>query len=82
MTTGRLGLSTGLMEYGALLVKLGRGEEDLAVTRESLAIRETLFGKQHAYYAQVLNNLANSYWSLERYEEAGALMRENLRYPA
>lgn len=75
---GRQGLSTGLMEYGSLLSKLGREEENLTVTRESLTLREALHGRNSPDYADVLNNLANSYWLLNRYDEAGALMRENM----
>ncbi|MEM8984460.1 MAG: serine/threonine-protein kinase [Pseudomonadota bacterium] len=75
---GRLGLSTGLYEYATLLNKLDRTEEDLALTKEALAIREALYGKKHPHYAAVLNNLANSYWSLQRFDEAGELMRENM----
>ncbi|MEO1035257.1 MAG: serine/threonine-protein kinase [Pseudomonadota bacterium] len=75
---GRLGLSTGLYEYATLLNKLDRGEEDLALTKEALAIREALYGNKHPHYAAVLNNLANSYWSLQRFDEAGELMRENM----
>ena len=75
---GRQGLSTGLMEYGSLLSKLGREEENLIATRESLALREALHGRNSPDYADVLNNLANSYWLLNRYDEAGALMQENM----
>lgn len=75
---GRQGLSTGLMEYGSMLSRLGRQEENLAAQREALALREALHGQSSPYYADVLNNLANSLWRLNRFEEAGTMMRENI----
>ena len=76
--SGRQGLSTGLMAYGSILSRLGREPENLAAQKEALAIREALHGKLNPYYADVLNNLANSHWRLDLFEEAERLMLENI----
>ncbi len=38
--------------------------------QETLKIRERVLGKQNPYYAESLNNLANLYYSQEKYEQA------------
>jgi len=76
---GRQGLSTALMEYGTLLMRTGRLDENAAAQQEALDLRRALHGERHPDYITALNNVANSYMALGDYEEAAEYMRENMR---
>ncbi|MDZ7643286.1 MAG: tetratricopeptide repeat protein [Woeseiaceae bacterium] len=73
---GRAGLATGLMEYGALLKRTGRVEEQAPLQLEALEIRRELYGEMHPDYVAALNNVANFYVCAGRAGRIGALHAE------
>jgi len=55
-------LAKTLLDYGSMLRRLDRGNEEEPMLLEALAIQERRVGKMHPDYAAVLNNLSNHYY--------------------
>lgn len=71
-------LADTMLDYGGMLRRLDRGDEEEPMLLEALAIQERRVGKMHPDYAAVLNNLGNHYFRRGSHAEARRFMEENV----
>jgi len=71
-------LAKTLLDYGAMLRRLDRGDEEEPMLLEALAIQDARVGKRHPAYAAVVNNLGNHYFRRGDLETARGYMEKNV----
>ncbi|NOX70385.1 MAG: serine/threonine protein kinase [Gammaproteobacteria bacterium] len=71
-------LASTLLDYGSMLRRLDRSDEEEPMLLEALAIQAHRVGKMHPDYAAVLNNLGNHYFRRGNYAQARRFMEENV----
>jgi len=67
-----------LLDYGSMLRRLDRGEEEETMLLEALAVQEARVGRHHPDYAAVVNNLGNHYFRRSELHLAQRYMQEHV----
>jgi len=71
-------LAKTMLDYGSMLRRLDRSDEEEPMLLEALSIQERRVGKMHPEYAAVINNLGNHYFRRDKLVQARRFMEENV----